>query len=52
MPVSTHASLQKLAGLQVVTALVEWPQAVVETESASRADIGLFKSSGRGFLII
>jgi hypothetical protein len=51
MPVSTHVGLEKLAGLQAVTALFEWPQALVETEKASRADIGLFEHSGRGFLI-
>jgi hypothetical protein len=41
-----------LAGLLAVTAPFEWPLAVVGAGSESRTDIGLFKSSGRGFNLI
>jgi hypothetical protein len=38
-----------LAGIQAVADLANWPQAFVETATASLADIGLSESSGRGF---
>jgi hypothetical protein len=38
-----------LTGLQAVTALIEWPQAFFEAGTASRTNIGLCESSGRGF---